>query len=287
MRDQSSDMVWCNGEIIPVDRALSAADRGFLLADGAFETMRVGKEGPVQWRLHRERLAHGLQVLGIHYRQLPEIPSFIGALGERLGLKTSANVARVTISRGVGERGVLPKGLSDPTCVISLAGCPALSSNVKNVIVWRGGKIYPSRYRGFKCLSSYTEHVAASRAAKNKAADDAMLLNHNGSLVCTTSANLIVVNADGDATTPRLADGALPGVCRTLFLEESLLTEKSISVDDLGGCVLLSVNVVRGPERLNVIEEGATSSDWDAATAQQLEAYKRLRNCYTTNFGLV
>ncbi len=59
-------MIWLNGKMIAVDDARVAPnDRGFLLADGLFETLRVDAGSVIQLQDHLDRLRHGMSVLDI------------------------------------------------------------------------------------------------------------------------------------------------------------------------------------------------------------------------------
>ena len=56
--------VWLNGRILnQAEARIDPADRGLLLGDGLFETMRVTDGAVRHFTLHMERLAHGAGVL--------------------------------------------------------------------------------------------------------------------------------------------------------------------------------------------------------------------------------
>jgi branched-chain amino acid aminotransferase len=58
-----------DGHLVPADRnAISAFDRGFLLGDGVFDTMRLCLGAPFRLDAHVERLARSAAWLGL----LPE-----------------------------------------------------------------------------------------------------------------------------------------------------------------------------------------------------------------------
>ncbi len=111
-------MILVNGQ---PEEAVAAGDRGLLLGDGLFETLRVRSGQPQLWAYHRDRLWRGLRRLGF-----PEPDE------ERL-LEEVARVAprpeclvRVTITRGGGPRGYAPPADPAPTRIVS-AG-PALDA---------------------------------------------------------------------------------------------------------------------------------------------------------------
>lgn len=94
-------------------------DRGLLLGDGLFETMRVRSGTPQLWAYHRERLARGLRQLGF-----PEVDEE-QVLAEVARVSVAdACLVRLTITRGEGPRGYAPPVTATPTRIVS-AG-PAL-----------------------------------------------------------------------------------------------------------------------------------------------------------------
>ncbi|HEX4491168.1 MAG TPA: aminotransferase class IV, partial [Acidimicrobiia bacterium] len=59
-------IVWVDGELVEAGAArLSPLDRGLVVGDGVFETLRVYGGVPFAWRRHLERLAHSAAGLGI------------------------------------------------------------------------------------------------------------------------------------------------------------------------------------------------------------------------------
>ncbi|MCH8160933.1 MAG: cytochrome P450 [Chloroflexi bacterium] len=87
-----------------------------------------------------------------------------------------------------------------------------------------------------KSLSNL-DNLLAKREALQAGADEALLLNTQGSLAEASIANLFIV-LDGHIRTPPIADGVLPGVTRNAVLElaeaaEIAAREATLTVDDL------------------------------------------------------
>ena len=62
-------LVFLNGQFLPEAQAVVPVnDRGFLLGDGLFETMRVADGKPFRFAQHLERLARGADFLKIKCR---------------------------------------------------------------------------------------------------------------------------------------------------------------------------------------------------------------------------
>ncbi len=98
--------VWLNGAVMDADHALiSSADRGFTLGDGLFETMQARDGCVLRLAAHLSRLRVGAGIIGL---QLPDV-DFGVALTDTLEANALASgVLRLTVTRGVGPRGVLP-----------------------------------------------------------------------------------------------------------------------------------------------------------------------------------
>ena len=75
-------LVFLNGQFLPEAQAVVPVnDRGFLLGDGLFETMRVVHGKPFRCAQHLERLARGADFLKIKCPFAPrELEQFAGQL---------------------------------------------------------------------------------------------------------------------------------------------------------------------------------------------------------------
>lgn len=127
---------------------------------------------------------------------------------------------RVNLSRGVGPRGYSPKGANAPTLVMTLHPAPTIDP--ANPPRWR---LATSTYRlpladplsPFKTSHKLLQ-ILARAEAETAGADEALLLNSNGEVAETSSANIFWVQRNVIQTTPP-GCGALPGVTRAVVLE--------------------------------------------------------------------
>src|ERR1700735_2987218 len=113
-------VVFLNGKFMPeADAVVPVSDRGFLLGDGLFETIRVCGGKPFRMAQHLERMTRGAEALKI---KMPftarELQSFSSELIEKNRMADS--VLRVTLTRGPGARGYSAKGADKPTLLIML-----------------------------------------------------------------------------------------------------------------------------------------------------------------------
>jgi len=222
-------ILWLNGALCPAGAAgIDPGDRGFTLGDGVFETIAVQGGRPCHLPRHLARLREGLGVLHI-----PE-PSF--AIAEAMAAVLSANglqdaVLRLTVSRGAGPRGVLPRGGMTPTVLITAAARPAPAGPARLVIAQGTRRNEFSPLSRIKSLN-YLDNILARQEAAARGADDALLLNTAGHLAEATAANLFL-RLDGALVTPPPGDGALPGIARSLLLERAGAEERRLSPADL------------------------------------------------------
>ncbi|MGE4279738.1 MAG: aminotransferase class IV [Magnetospirillum sp.] len=230
-------MLLLNGRLVPADApALLVNDRGFTLGDGLFETIKVRNGQPLRLGLHQTRLADGAAILRL---ALPDqtdwLEAAIHSLLQANGLKDA--VLRLTLSRGPGQRGLLPPDPATPTWVLSATPVPAVPvppvlAPARAIIARTVRRNQMSPLSRCKALS-YLDNVLARMEAQDQGADDAVLLNTLDRVAETTIANIFVVGADGILVTPPVADGALPGVRRAEMLRSMVALERSISRDDL------------------------------------------------------
>ncbi|HZF00489.1 MAG TPA: aminotransferase class IV [Methylomirabilota bacterium] len=213
-------LVFLNGKFVPEEKAVvSVFDRGFLLGDGLFETIRVFNGKPFRWQQHLERLQRGAKFLKI---KLPFMPKQLHAAAAKLIAKNKMpnSLLRLTFSRGVGERGYSPEGAGCPTLVMSLH--PSPKTDFKNLLKW---KLITSSFRlpaneplgQFKTCNKLPQ-ILSRAEADAASANEALLLNTDGFIVEGAGSNLFWIEHNA-VCTPPLAAGILPGVTRAVVLE--------------------------------------------------------------------
>ncbi len=213
-------IVFLNGSFVPEEQAtVSVFDRGFVYGDGLFETIWVQDRRPFRWSQHLERLERGADFLGI---RVPYSPKDLRRHAATLLEQNQMNDAllRVNLTRGVGPRGYSLKGADSPFLVMTLH--PATQIDPANPPRWQ---LATSSHRlpTTDPLSSFkTSHkllqILARAEAEAAGADEALLLNTNGEIAETASANIFWVYRETIYATPS-GRGALPGVTRAVVLE--------------------------------------------------------------------
>ena len=213
-------VVFLNGKFVPEAAAVVPLnDRGFLLGDGLFETLRVAGGRPFRLAQHLERLARGAEFLKISLPYTPgEIQKFAGQLVAQNELADA--ILRLTLTRGPGRRGYSPKPAGPPTLAMTLNPLPLVNSD--EPLQW---SLATASFRipagdvlaAFKTTSKIL-NVLARAEAEEKGADEALLLNTNGEVAETAGGNLFWVYRDSICTVPT-GRGVLPGITRAVVLE--------------------------------------------------------------------
>ncbi|HEU6447138.1 MAG TPA: aminotransferase class IV [Verrucomicrobiae bacterium] len=208
--------VFLNGQFLPESQAVvSIADRGFLLGDGLFETVRVANGKIFRFAQHFERLLRGADFLKI---KLPFTPKEFQKFAEELVAKNNLSEAalRVTLTRGAGGRGYAFSGEIAPTAAMTLH--PLAPENPEWNLITSSFRIPAADpVSSFKTTSKVLNVMARAEAIE-RGADEALLLNTNGEVAETAGGNLFWIYQDKVCTIPT-GRGILPGVTRAVVLE--------------------------------------------------------------------
>ncbi len=215
-------IVWRDGDFLSSGAAVSAADRGYLVGDGIFETMLVRNGKPAFLAAHLARLARGADALAM---SAPidgrSVQGAIAGLAARLGLEGEA-VCRLTMTRVGGERGLAPSPGAPVQTMISLRQAPP-PKPVLRFVQARTRRYAAAETNAFKCIGAYAPNVLARLEAARAGADEAIMLNERGGVACASAANVFVLSGDL-VLTPAEEDGATPGTTRALLIEAAAET---------------------------------------------------------------
>jgi branched-chain amino acid aminotransferase len=214
---QPSRYVHLHGRIVPEEEArISPFDRGFLLGDGVFETMRAYGGRALDLEAHLARLRRSCELT-----RLPFPEGIAEAIGETLDANALADAAvRVTVTRGPGGRGASPHGAGPATVLVTATPIPYAAETYA-----RGLRLATSARRRVTADAlepgvmsvNYLVHVLARAEAEEAGADDALFVDAHGDVVEATQANVFAVFGD-ELAAPHLASGCLPGISRDVVL---------------------------------------------------------------------
>ncbi|TNF30187.1 MAG: hypothetical protein EP329_14105 [Deltaproteobacteria bacterium] len=215
--------VYLDGAFMPAERAtISPFDRGFLVADGIFETVYATRGVPIQLQRHLDRLARAAVYLRL--RGVPDAETLAGVLR---GLLVENGIAdpesgpevalRLTISRGVEIGG--------PPTVVAFARRLTAGHLSKRTVGVDGFVLPYSRaasghdlthHKTLAYLASSLGQVVLAETTSDPRAEG-FFVDDDGHLLEGASSNLFLVEG-GRVVTPPISAGILPGTSRAEVL---------------------------------------------------------------------
>ncbi|HLT17472.1 MAG TPA: aminotransferase class IV [Acidimicrobiales bacterium] len=222
-------VVWIDGALVPAAQArVSAFDRGLLLGDGVFETIRAVGAVPLAARRHLARLRRSAEGVGI---DLPydegELRAAMAAVLERMDAPEAR--VRITVTAGVGALGPVRDGAAPTVLVAAGVLEPPSATTAVCTVPWPSNERSP--LAGVKSTSR-GEGVVALAHARARGCSEALHADTAGRLCEGTASNVFLV-LDGALVTPSLATGCLPGVTRELVLELTDAEEADVPMSAL------------------------------------------------------
>jgi branched-chain amino acid aminotransferase len=211
-----------SGSLASVDGAITlasqakipATDEGLLRGDGAFEVIRVYDGRPFAFEEHLKRLERSALNL-----RLPVDLEAVRADAHRLlahaGAGTDHELLRIVMTRG-GCRLLLTESMPSMPDRTRLATVTYSPTHVLD---------------GVKSLS-YAANMLAGRLARERGADDALLVTPHGRVLEAPTSSIFWI-ADGVIRTPPLTDHILASITRALVIEETGAAEEACTVEDL------------------------------------------------------
>ncbi len=190
-------------------------DRGLAYGDGLFETIAVVDSKPKLLAAHLARLQRGAERLVITGLDFNAIETAVGAASAAF---SSHGAVKLMVTRGDGPRGYTPPVAQNPRWWLqSFAWTPPTALPT-------GAHVAISSVRlgeqpllaGLKHLNRLEQVLARAEYPATRA-DEALMLDSAGRLVCASSANIFVVR-EGKLFTPRLDRCGVAGVVRGALL---------------------------------------------------------------------
>ncbi len=231
-------MIYHNGHFITANSLqLDATDRGLLLGDGLFETLRADHGKVFYIEQHWQRLQAGASILEIPIPiSFEDLKNISLELLQQNDLLTQIAFLRLTLTRGGGPQGLLPAAEIKPTLIVTAGplSTPLTAVNAAVVAIQRNELSVLSSIKSL----NYLENILAKMAAKKLGANEAILFNSKNFLAEASAANVFLVDSKGQLLTPRIEDGALPGITRAVVKQiakdlDIPLIETALSAHDL------------------------------------------------------
>ncbi len=212
--------VWLDGRLLDqAEASIAIGDRGFLLGDGLFETMRAYAGRVFRLGAHLARLRAGAERVGIPLPSDLE-QAVLDTVAANDAAPAGDTAIRLTVTRGEAGIGLLPADAPPSTALVTARPYrpdPAWYERGISAGIARGRLDEHSATAGLKRLG-YLEAIVAMREAVAAGYQDAIFLDSAGHLAEGAASNLFVV-AGGELLTPPLSCGILPGITRTTVVE--------------------------------------------------------------------
>lgn len=251
------------------------SDRGLLLGDGLFETLRVENNTILFFDAHYHRLKQGAMALAIDFTlSAQELKDRCHQLLATNRLSATIASLRMTLTRGPAERGIdIPKH-QHPTLIIQAAAYTHSKPQPKSVYLTN---IIRNEYSPIIHLktTNYLELILAKKQAIDRGYDDGLMLNTKGAITELSTANIFVVIGD-QIITPTLKDGILPGIMREEVIRvcrqwDISISEKTIYPEDLfNASECFSTNSLVPIQPIRSVNEHCFATGIDAKITQRI-----------------
>jgi branched-chain amino acid aminotransferase len=209
-----TELASVDGTVTPTGEAMvPMKDDGLYRGDGAFEVVRLYDGKPFALVDHLDRLGRSAAAIELEFDR-PALESEIAALLERVGPLDGQ--LRLIVTRG-GRRIAATEPIPDHGETLRLAVVTYHPSVILN---------------GVKSLS-YAANMQASRLAKGRGADEAVLVRPDGIVLEPPTSAIFWVSADNELRTPALDDGVLESITRDRLIKALDVAEGTWDVEDL------------------------------------------------------
>lgn len=231
---QNTPFVWINGKITPADAAcVPVMDQGLLFGFGFFETIRIDHGKPQFLKEHIDRFYKTWALL--FNQKKPDLTweDIITQVIEKNRLTDQTAAVKILATKGQAD---VP--FSNTLLVTARPYTHRLDIKKKQGLHLA---TYPNRrishLADHKTLN-YLFYLLAGKWADETGADEALILNHDGSVSETNTANIMIIN-DKTVILP-ISPHVLPGImekqiCKVLSAWGYTIINQAICPDDLSG----------------------------------------------------
>ena len=226
-------LIYMNGKLVPEEQAkVSVFDHGLLYGDGIFEGIRVYDGYIFRLTEHIERMYESAKTIGLEVPMtFEEVEAATVKTVEANGMRNA--YIRLVVTRGRGDLGIDPSSCLEPTFFIICTtiqlyppefyetGIPLITASTRRIPM----ECLDPRIKSL----NYLNNILAKIEARKAGVPEAVMLNLSGRVAECTADNIFIMR-NGKLKTPRLTEGALPGITRKATLE--LATESGLRVKE-------------------------------------------------------
>jgi len=216
-----------NGRVFDQEHAaISVFDHGFLYGEGVYETLRTYNGEPFLFDRHMRRLrkSAGMLALDVPLTDAEIDARFrdtmrVAGLGDRAGREA---YLRILLTRGIGE--LTYDTTATPTPSVVVIAKPHVEPPAD--VFERGVKVslvpivrnHPGSVNPLIKSNNLLNNALAMQEAFRRGGFEGVMRNYRGELAECTQSNLFVVS-NGEALTPPIDAGLLPGITREFLFE--------------------------------------------------------------------
>ncbi len=231
--------IYLNNSFVPKEEAkVSVFDHGLMYGDGIFETLRSYNGTVFRIDSHIDRLFGSADMIRL------AIPKGKDELKEVIYQSLKINrlkeaYIRISITRGEGEIGLDPDLCKEPTFIVISKPLTPFQEEIYRsgvmIVISAVRRMPPDALDPAIKSLNFLNNIMARISAKDKNAFDALMLNAQGYVTETTTANIFIVKK-GLIITPPLSSGILKGITRSAII----LISRAIGIDLLEQDILPS-----------------------------------------------
>lgn len=214
MGTELRELASVDGRITPTTEAVvPLKDDGLYRGDGAFEVIRLYKGRPFALGDHLDRLERSAMAIELSFDRAAlerEIEGLLNELGDAEGQ------LRLVVTRG-GRRLAMTEPIPPHAETVRVATITYSPSVILN---------------GVKSLS-YAANMQATRLAKARGADEAVLVQPDGIVLEPPTSSIFWVSPQGNLRTPALDNGVLESITRDRLVRALDVEEGAWPVADL------------------------------------------------------
>jgi branched-subunit amino acid aminotransferase/4-amino-4-deoxychorismate lyase len=214
----TADLACLDGRVAPsAETVIPITDEGFLRGDGVFEVIRIYEGRPFALDEHLDRIERSAATLRLGYAvPRAELIEEAGELLEARGGDTFSGLLRIVLT--IGGRRLLATEPLPPAPERARLGFVTFA---------------PTRVLdGIKSLS-YAGNMLATRLAKERGFDEALLVTPHGRVLEAPTSSLFWVTQDGILSTPPLDDHILASITRDRVMRLVEVREQPTTAEEL------------------------------------------------------
>lgn len=247
-----------DGTVMPAAEArIPATDEGLLRGDGVFEVVRLYGGRPFALEDHLARMERSAANLRLSL-DVEAVRADVEALLARNEQPEAA--LRVLVTRA-GRRLALIEALRELPPTLALATIPYAPPRVLDEV---------------KSLS-YAANMLAARLARERGADDALLVSPHGRVLEGTTSSFFCTMPGEGLVTPPLDDHVLNSITRRRLLSLCEVRERPIAQDELAGAqeafLASTMLEVRPVQAIDGVTLPATPGELTTLAARRLRAH--------------